>query len=152
MSLKKGKRIVVLAAEMETCPLWNQPMFGRKRATALAWTTVYWYRAILAGFRAANIDHGTRVLCPSPAVALSTVLLCPRDICLVGCQICCMQDNWVVLSHPHDKWQPTKSLPVTLKSCFNQGYCLNMREIKIPLDKPLNSQSLGNECQLAHFS
>lgn len=128
--IERGKRIVVLAAEMETCPLWNQPVFGRKVGTALAWTTVHWYRAIRAGFGTANIDRGTRVPRPSPAVALSTVLLCPRDICLVRCQICCMQDNWVVLSHPHDKWQPTKRLAVTLKSCLNHGYCLSMMKNK----------------------
>lgn len=60
--------------------------------------------------RTTNIDHGTAILRPSPAVALSTVLLRPRDICLVRCQTRCMQDNWVVLSLPHDRWQPTKSL------------------------------------------
>lgn len=66
--------------------------------------------------RTANIDRSTPILRPSPAVALSTVLLHPRDICLVRCQTCCMQDNWVVLSLPHDRWQSTKSLPVTLKA------------------------------------
>ncbi len=66
--------------------------------------------------RTENIDRGTPILRPSPAVALSTVLLHPRDICLVRCQTCCMQDNWAVLSLPHDRWQSTKSLPVTLKA------------------------------------
>lgn len=66
--------------------------------------------------RTANIDRGTHILRPSPAVALSTVLLHPRDICLVRCQTCCMRDNWVVLSLPHDRWQSTKTLPVTLKT------------------------------------
>lgn len=65
---------------------------------------------------ATNIDRGNPIPRPSPAVALSTVLLHPRDICLVRCQTCCMQDNWVVLSLPHDRWQSTKILPVTLKA------------------------------------
>lgn len=66
--------------------------------------------------RTANTDCSTPILRPSPAAALSTVLLHPRDICLVWCQTCCMQDNWVVLSLPHDRWQSPKSLPVTLKA------------------------------------
>ncbi|TKS75551.1 Glutamate receptor ionotropic, kainate 2 [Collichthys lucidus] len=37
---------------------------------------------ILKQNRTANIDRGTHILRPSPAVALSTVLLHPRDICL----------------------------------------------------------------------
>lgn len=66
--------------------------------------------------RTANIDRRTPILCLSPAAALSTVLLRPRDICLVRCQTCCMQDNWVVLSLPDDRWQSTKSQPVTLRA------------------------------------
>lgn len=53
---------------------------------------------------------------PSPAAAVSTAPSPTRDICLVRRQKCCVRDNWVVLSLPHDRWQSTRNPPVTLRA------------------------------------
>ncbi|TKS75564.1 Glutamate receptor ionotropic, kainate 2 [Collichthys lucidus] len=53
-----------------------------KQALAMGMMTEYYHYIFTTLNRTANIDRGTHILRPSPAVALSTVLLHPRDICL----------------------------------------------------------------------
>lgn len=72
--------------------------------------SVYWYRAIRAEKQGSKhwpwLAHTLRV---------HHRLLC-QACCLVRCQTCSVQDGGVVLSLPNDRWQHTKSLPITLNA------------------------------------
>lgn len=105
----KGKGAVIIGLyppHAAACNDGNMPTLTSAsvwQSIELAEASVHWYQAIHAVFpnRMANIDRGNLILRPSPAVALSTVLSHPRDICLVRCQTCCMQRTIGLSFHFH---------------------------------------------------
>lgn len=101
-----------------SCRGWRRACFNISRCLA-CWKPVRWPECATRWSEAipANIDRGVPIPPPSPAAAaVSTAPSPTRDICLVRRQKCCVRDNWVVLSLPHDRWQSTRNPPVTLRA------------------------------------